>query len=324
MFESKTGFGFLKVFICYASEDKLRVDALYAQLIEDGLGAAWFDEERLLPGQDWDHEIKEALNSSHVILICLSQGSIKKTGYVQEEIKVALKGADKHPAPVIIPAKLEECDIPLQLTRWQWINIFPVSGAFADHRGYKKLMKMIRKIAKDLGTPLFYKEDKELFVDFFSLFDRPAFRGPFLWQTDPGPAERVVNLTLKAIKTGVVQDNQGTEWKRIRPIAQIRDKVLRSEMNIVAVKLKTASNLIALLIEQDRAINANAPEQQGEYHTKRTNMLLEIDIQRDLMINMVNRILERFELDQLPVPTEAKDSTNVYEQFFAPLISIHR
>lgn len=81
-----TSEGKLRVFLCHASEDKAEARKLYASLKED-VFIPWLDEEDLLPGQDWDHEVRKAVRSTDVVLILLSHNSITKAGYVQKEIK---------------------------------------------------------------------------------------------------------------------------------------------------------------------------------------------------------------------------------------------
>ncbi len=106
----------LSVFLCHASDDKPVVRELYERLQSEGFDP-WLDEENLFPGQDWKYEISRAVRNSDVVLVCLSENSVSKTGYVQREIKVALDVADEQPegAIFIVPVKLEECDVPDRL-----------------------------------------------------------------------------------------------------------------------------------------------------------------------------------------------------------------
>ena len=53
----------LKVFLCHAHADRDPVRALYARLTNDGVDA-WLDKEKLLPGQDWELEIRDAMNGN--------------------------------------------------------------------------------------------------------------------------------------------------------------------------------------------------------------------------------------------------------------------
>lgn len=138
----------LRVFLCYSSEDKPQVRDIYHRLIAKGIGA-WLDEESLLPGQDWELEIRKAISRTHVVIVCLSQGSTNKRGYVQKEIKFALDEAGKQLEGdiYIIPVKLEACDLPDRLQRYQTLNIF-------EERGFEKLLNALRNRADQLDLPL--------------------------------------------------------------------------------------------------------------------------------------------------------------------------
>jgi hypothetical protein len=119
----------LRIFLCHASSDKPAVRELCGSLRGEGYNP-WLDEQRLLPGQDWNLEIANAVRDAHVVLVCLSRTAINKVGYVQKEIKYALDVADQQPEGTIfiIPGKLEECDVPDRLRRWQWVNLFEQDG----------------------------------------------------------------------------------------------------------------------------------------------------------------------------------------------------
>ena len=138
----------LRVFLCHSSGDKPAVRELYQRLCAEGIDA-WLDEEKLLPGQDWQREIPKAVRASDVVIVCLSRGSITKAGYVQREIKFALDVADEQPegAIFLIPAKLEECEVPDRLSRWQWVNLY-------EAKGYERLMRALRTRAEALGISL--------------------------------------------------------------------------------------------------------------------------------------------------------------------------
>lgn len=90
----------------------------------------WLDDAEILPGQDWEHEIRMAVRSSDVVVVCLSRTSIAKSGYVQKEIRLALDVADEQPDGVIfiVPLKLEECDVPERLRQLQWVNYYNDDG----------------------------------------------------------------------------------------------------------------------------------------------------------------------------------------------------
>lgn len=135
----------LKVFLCHSKDDKPKVRELYDRLVSDGFDA-WLDEEKLMPGQDWDLEIRKTVRESNVVVVCLSNGSVTKAGYVQKEIRFALDVADEQPegAIFIIPARLEDSQVPSRLKQWQWVDIF-------NENGYKKLYSSLKARAQVLG-----------------------------------------------------------------------------------------------------------------------------------------------------------------------------
>lgn len=134
----------LRVFLCHSKEDKPRVCKLYQRLVSDGFDT-WLDEEKLVPGQDWDLEIRKAVRKADAIIVCLSKGSVTKAGYVQKEIRFALDVTDEKPEGMIflIPARFEDCDVPSRISRYQWIDLFTQDG-------YQRLRKSLQLRMKDL------------------------------------------------------------------------------------------------------------------------------------------------------------------------------
>lgn len=119
----------LIVFLCHTSEDKENVRELRIRLLQDGFDP-WLDEFNLLPGQEWEIEIQHAVREADVVVVCLSTRSINKKGYVQREIRIALDAADERPqgSIFIIPARIEECQIPMRLSKWQRVDLFEKNG----------------------------------------------------------------------------------------------------------------------------------------------------------------------------------------------------
>jgi len=139
----------LGVFLCHSHGDKEFVRDLYVKLLAEGFDP-WLDQEKLLPGQDWQYEIARAVRKSDVVAVCMSLSSVSKEGFLQKEIKSALDVADEKPEGTIfiIPARIEECTIPDRLRRWHWVDLFHKGG-------YEKLVKALHARAKDLkiATP---------------------------------------------------------------------------------------------------------------------------------------------------------------------------
>jgi len=140
----------LKVFLCHSKDDKPKVRELYRHLVADGIDA-WLDEEKLMPGQEWDLEIRKAVRESDVVVVCLSNGSVTKAGYVQKEIRFALDVADEQPegAIYLVPAKLEDCQVPARVSKWQWVSLF-------ESKGYEKLKLSLNLRANAVGASISY------------------------------------------------------------------------------------------------------------------------------------------------------------------------
>lgn len=136
----------IKVFLCHSSDDKTTVRKLYQRLFSRRSVDVWLDEARLLPGENWNYEIIKAVKDSDIVIVCLSQNSISKEGYIQKEIKHALDVADEKPEGTIfiIPLKLEECQVPQRLNNWQWVNYY-------ENGSFNLLIKSLRKRAEALG-----------------------------------------------------------------------------------------------------------------------------------------------------------------------------
>ena len=134
----------LRVFVCHASDDKPAVREVVAHLKHDGFDV-WLDEERLLPGADWEYQIACAIAETDVVLVCLSSASVSKTGFVQREVVAALKHAEERPegAIFLIPVRLSECSVPRRLRKWQWVDLFG-SG------GYNRLSDSLRQLSARL------------------------------------------------------------------------------------------------------------------------------------------------------------------------------
>ncbi|MEP9397923.1 TIR domain-containing protein [Mesorhizobium sp. KR2-14] len=78
-----------QIFISYARPDREFAGEVYEFLRKGGFDP-WIDYRRLVAGQNWDFEIKRALEKSELIVVLISESSIDRRGYLQKEIKAAL------------------------------------------------------------------------------------------------------------------------------------------------------------------------------------------------------------------------------------------
>ena len=117
----------LRVFLCHASQDKPVVRELYQRLNAAGWIDPWLDEEKLLPGQDWNMEIEKAVEIADVVIVCLSHSSVNKEGYIQRELRFVLDIALEKPegAIFVVPLRMDDCDLPRRLRSWHYVDYFP-------------------------------------------------------------------------------------------------------------------------------------------------------------------------------------------------------
>jgi hypothetical protein len=115
------------IFISYAREDVEEAKRIYKGLTSSGVNA-WFDQESILPGQNWKVIISQAIRNCRYFLALLSQNSVNKRGYVQRELSEALDILDEFPSSeiFIIPVRLDGCKpSDPRLNKLHWADMFP-------------------------------------------------------------------------------------------------------------------------------------------------------------------------------------------------------
>jgi hypothetical protein len=131
-----------KIFLSYAHEDIGMAKRIYQDLKRYGLDV-WFDNESLLPGQNWENEIEKAIETSKYFLVLLSSKGMSERGYVHKEIRLALNIFDRCPEDDIfmIPIRLDDCQpAHRRIKKINWINLFPEN----EHQtGLKKILQVV-------------------------------------------------------------------------------------------------------------------------------------------------------------------------------------
>jgi hypothetical protein len=137
------------VFLSYAKEDRDKVLRIYKRLKEENL-RPWIDEHHLAPGSDWDVVVRRTIRRCRFFAVFLSSNSVNKRGYIQREIRLALDVVEELPSEnvFIMPVRLEACDVPERLARWQWTDIF-------RRGGYKRFRAtLIHHLGEDYQPPV--------------------------------------------------------------------------------------------------------------------------------------------------------------------------
>jgi hypothetical protein len=113
------------VFISYAREDFEAALEIFEYLKSIGV-EPWMDKKNLIGGEDWESAINRAVRKCDFFLFCASEKSASKRGAVQKEIKLALAiWREKLEDDIyFIPVRLQPCELPESISRFQWIDYF--------------------------------------------------------------------------------------------------------------------------------------------------------------------------------------------------------
>lgn len=135
----KASRGAPQIFLSYAHQDYEKVKELYDKLLKAGY-RPWIDKEELPPGVRWDVAIKKAIRDSDFFLACLSETSVNRKGVLQSEREQALEilSGMKDTDIYLIPVRLDDCDPPEILSRFQYVDLFTDRGWEVLNRGIRK------------------------------------------------------------------------------------------------------------------------------------------------------------------------------------------
>jgi len=118
-----------QIFLCYGRQDRQKVQRLYEELANLGY-QPWMDVKDILPGEVWETSIRHAIRRADFFLACISSTSVNRRGFLQKEIREALEiWKEKLEEDIyFIPARLEECEVPQQMSGFQWVDLFEQQG----------------------------------------------------------------------------------------------------------------------------------------------------------------------------------------------------
>jgi MinD-like ATPase involved in chromosome partitioning or flagellar assembly len=145
----------LRVFLAHASFDKSVVRELHEKLMREKWLDPWLDEEKLLPGQDWEQEISSAVINTDVLIVCLSRQAVKREGHLQRELKYALDTSLEKPegTTLVIPIRLDNCEIPTRLMAYQCLDYFPDDK---KEKAYTRLLLGLKLRAEQMAKDSLY------------------------------------------------------------------------------------------------------------------------------------------------------------------------
>lgn len=127
-----------QVFVSYARADKDIARKVATALRDAGL-LVWIDAWELAVGDSIGPRIDQAIASSDVLLVLLSKSAVASK-WVQKELSAALSGELRDRAITVVPALIEDCDIPPLLA----------DRLFLDLR--EDLPTAIQRLVEQIGT----------------------------------------------------------------------------------------------------------------------------------------------------------------------------
>lgn len=113
-----------KVFLSYAASDREQAQKLLENLRHAGI-RTWFDQESLIPGENWQKAILQAVESTRAVLLLFGKGS-HRSPWQEREMQAALEREARDPAYRIIPVLLpgvEPEQLPPAIRGHLWIDL---------------------------------------------------------------------------------------------------------------------------------------------------------------------------------------------------------
>jgi hypothetical protein len=113
----------LKIFLGYPSEHEKAAWEVYEFLAAQG-DEVWFDKKSLVAGIDWDKERERGQREAELIIHLCSDAILRRAGVVNREIRQTLRLVEDQPigALYVIPIRLDAMKLPVELTRFQYID----------------------------------------------------------------------------------------------------------------------------------------------------------------------------------------------------------
>lgn len=126
-----------QIFLSYAHQDRDRV-ALLAGALQRALGCdVWWDR-RILPGQQFDDAIRQALENARSVVVVWSSTSVQSR-WVRSEAREAARRS------VLVPIMIEPVALPLEFTAFETADLTQWHGE-TDHPDFVELTEALTRM----------------------------------------------------------------------------------------------------------------------------------------------------------------------------------
>jgi len=133
------------VFISYASADRPRVVPLVEALREKGWSVWW--DRTIPPGKTWDQVIEAALDGARCVIVLWSKESVL-SDWVRTEAEEGKRRG------ILVPARIDDVNIPLAFRRIQAADLVSWSGALPN-AGFEELADAVSGVlGVDIAKPV--------------------------------------------------------------------------------------------------------------------------------------------------------------------------
>jgi hypothetical protein len=129
------------IFISYASADRPRIKPLVDALLQKGWSVWW--DRTIPPGKTWDTVIADALRDARCVIVLWSRESVQ-SDWVRTEADEARERR------ILIPALLDNVDIPLAFKRIQAANLVNWSGKLTSAE-FDELARAVSQVLSNTG-----------------------------------------------------------------------------------------------------------------------------------------------------------------------------
>lgn len=133
----------MAIFISYSKDDKKWLNRLrkFLDFVESEYGLYVWDDSKIQPGDEWQHEIHKAIASSHIVILLISQSFLSSRFIREEELPRLLeRGLQK--GARIFPIILSHC-------------LFAQSPRLAKFQAYNAPERPLSSLTEDEQNQLF-------------------------------------------------------------------------------------------------------------------------------------------------------------------------
>ena len=118
------------IFISSAHEDRETAETLAQAFAEQGCSVWW--DDRLRAGENWDQQIKDAINDARVCVVILSAASSPSRPWISKEWSAMLESSWRRQDLRLCPVRIEDVDIPPFLRKWQSLKLSDTKSDVED------------------------------------------------------------------------------------------------------------------------------------------------------------------------------------------------